>query len=326
MDATTSQKKRSPRGWLSLGAVVVATLSSVSLSYFGLIERPSRGADVSTPRPVLAGKSAAPALPAALTVERLDGRVEIAGPGDAAFRPARAGERLAPDTRLRTADRGSVTLRGDDGLRLSLLGGSEARINQVSRDLSRLALDRGMLDAEVPDDASRMVQVDFDGTGAIARTRGATFSAISLGGAGPAAKIAHSTVGVSRGAVVVSARGKEVTIHTGEKVRITADGLSDVMPIPPTLFNKVTWPAGGPTRQSTVPVAGETDADARVRINDREVAVDGRGRYRADVPLVEGENRLRLLVEHVGQRSVVETSPKIIRKQSTHLEVQRPRW
>ena len=121
---------------------------------------------------------------------------------------------------------------------MQLSPGTEARIDELRRELKRLSLGARRAvrrrRATIP---SRVFEVEVDGHGAVARTRGASFTA-SADGAGAAA------VATRRGEVILSARGKEVVIRTGQFARLAPGGAPDgPRPLPESLFLKVQWPA-----------------------------------------------------------------------------------
>ena len=76
------------------------------------------------------------------------GGVEVAG-ADGAWRPAHAGERLTAHDRIRTDDEGDGQLRAADGSTVELSPATEARVDELRRELKRLSLARGELTAEV---------------------------------------------------------------------------------------------------------------------------------------------------------------------------------
>jgi hypothetical protein len=266
-----------------------------------------------------------PPAPLTLTVGELEGEVEIAGP-DGAFRPARPGDTLSSAARIRTGDGGAATLRAADGSTVKLLGATRARVETLTRELARLTLGSGMVEAEVRDDPTRLVELDLDdpeavarGDGAAARTRGASFVAATDGQG-------RSSVASRNGEVILSARGKQVTIHTGQYARVApGEPPGAPSPIPPSLFLKVVWPAAS-SRDKRVTVRGEVQPGARVRVEGRFVRVAPDGSYTAQVPLSDGTHRLRVEATDVAGRPKREQSPPITIDTSTDFKVKKPRW
>jgi hypothetical protein len=244
--------------------------------------------------------------------------VEVAGP-DGAWRPARLGLTLSAQTRVRTDDEGAAELRAADGSLVRLMAGTEARVEELRRELKRLHLGAGMVEADVRDDPNRVFEVELDDQGGAARTRGASFTA-SSNGAGSAA------VASRRGEVILSARGREVVIRTGQYARLRPGAPpDDPAPVPPTLFLKVAWPSATSRRQRLV-VAGETAPGARVKLGSHFVQVDAEGRYRATVDVADGVHRLHLQARDVAGHVVDEESPRIVVDTRTDFTVQPPKW
>jgi len=304
------------KGPLAVGAAVVVALSAIGISYWAFFVRGERESTTATPR------ATAPAA-VTLTLSELVPPVEIAG-ADGKFHPARLGDTLAPPMRIRTGDAGSAVLRAADGSTVKLLGGTTARVESLSRELERLSLGEGMVEADVRDDPGRLVQLDLDEPGAApgaspaARTRGAAFVA-STDGSG------RSAVATRRGEVILSARGKEVIVHTGEYARVgPGERPGAPSPIPGSLFLKVAWPSA--SRVRTVVVAGETQPGARVAVQGRFVRVAPDGKYRAEVSLDEGTHQLAVDATDVAGRTKRERSPPILIDTSTDFQAHPPDW
>jgi hypothetical protein len=252
-----------------------------------------------------------------LRVTGLAGVVEIAGDGGT-FHPAQRGDLLPTHARVRTGDDGSAELSASDGSVVRLLGATEARVDALRTELQRLHLAEGMVEADVREDATRLFEVVLDDQGAAARTRGARFTA-SANGAGSAA------VAAQRGEVILSARGREVVIHTGEYARVAAGSPpSDPQPIPPSLFLKVAWPKGG--ARGRVVVSGTTAPGARVELAGHYVRVGEDGSYRRELDLPDGAHRLHVRALDVGGRRADEESPRIVIDTRTDFTVKPPKW
>jgi hypothetical protein len=252
-----------------------------------------------------------------LVVVQLEGGVEVAG-AEGRFRSAAPGTQLSIHDRIRTDDDGKVTLRGSDGATVRLSGATEARVDDLRRELKRLALRGGMIEADVPDDPARLFELSLDDQGGAARTRGAAFTASSNG--------KNTTVGARRGEVILSSHGREVVIRSGQLAYLQAGAPPEApQPIPPSLFLKVDWPAS-PSRQKKLEVAGRTDPGARVQIQGKWVPVGSDGRYHEELNLSEGSHELHLRAADVGGHLVDEKSPKIVIDSRTDFTVHPPKW
>ncbi len=287
--------------------VATAALVLCALSYWLFFVRPERAAE-----------RARAQAPQTLVVAAATGSVEVAGP-DGQWRVVRPGEKLSPRDRIRTDDEGAAELRAADGSRVQLSGATEARVDELRRDLERLSLARGEVLGDIVDDPARVFELEVDGHGAVARTRGAAFTA-SADGAGGAA------VATRRGEVILSARGKEVVIRSGQYARIVPGGTPDgPRPLPSSLFLKVQWPATTSNR-SEVAVLGQATPGARVKVAGHYVRLDADGRYAAKVPLADGAHELHVHATDLAGHVADEKSPKIVVDTKTDFKIHPPKW
>jgi hypothetical protein len=244
--------------------------------------------------------------------------VELAS-ADGTWRSAQPGEKLSAHDRIRTDEEGSADLVAADGSTVHLGAATEARVDELRRELKRLSLGAGELSAEVRDDPARLFEVALDNNGAVARTRGASFSA-SADGKGAAA------LATRRGEVILSARGKEVVIRSGQFARLLPGAPPEnPTPIPQTLFLKVAWPPSS-TNKKVVTVKGQTDPNARVKVAGHYVSVEADGRYAADVTLPDGAHELHVLASDVAGHVVDDKSPKIVVDTTTDFKTHTPKW
>jgi hypothetical protein len=295
---------------VSRAAAIVLALVALALtggSYWLFFVRPDR-----------ADERARPLAPETLAITAASGGVEVAGP-DGVWRPARPGEHLSANDRIRTDDDGTATLTAADGSTVVLSPGTDARIAELRRELKRLSLGRGELSADVGDDPNRVFEVEVDGHGAVARTRGARFTATADGAGGAA-------VATRRGEVILSARGKEVVIRTGQFARIEPGSPPDgPRPLPESLFLKVQWPATTSNRPEVV-VAGQASPGARVKVAGHYVKLEADGRYRTNVPLSDGTHELAVHATDLAGHVADEKSPRIVVDTKTDFTVHPPTW
>jgi hypothetical protein len=293
-------------------AIVVALVAVAALgaSYWFFFVRPETRVGRADERARVA--------PETLAITAASGGVEVAG-AEGTWRPAHPGERLSASERIRTDDEGTATLTAADGSTVQLMPGTEARIDELRRELKRLSLSRGELEAEIADNPARVFEVEVDGHGAVARTRGARFTA-TADGAGSAA------VATRRGEVILSARGKDVVIRTGQFARVGPGGAPDgPRPLPESLFLKVQWPAAT-TNKPEVVVAGQASPGARVKVAGHFVRTDAEGRYRETVPLADGGHEPHVHATDLAGHVADEKSPRIVVDTKTDFTVHRPKW
>ena len=295
------------KGSLLIGLAVVVAGAGLGGSYWAFFVRP----ELKTERAVAIE-------PETLLVATVTGAVEVAGP-DGVWHLTHAGGKLSPRDLIRTGDDGAAQLRAADGSTVKLLPGTEARVDELRRELKRLHLGVGMVEAEVADDPSRVFEVALDDDGATARTRGAAFTA-SANGSGT------SAVATRRGEVILSARGKEVVIRSGQFARVTPGGAPEnPQPLPSSLFLKVAWPPTTSPRSKLV-VAGQTAPGARVKIGSHWVKVDHKGAYRTEIEVQDGVHELQVHAVDVGGHVLDENSPKIVVDTKTDFRIHRPKW
>jgi hypothetical protein len=294
-------------GARTIGVAVLASAVVLATSYWLFFVRPERAAE-----------KAAPLGPETLVLTAAAGVVEVAS-GDGPWRAVQAGEKLSAHDRIRTDDLGAAELRSSDGSRVRLYAATDARVDELRRELKRLRLGSGMVEADVHDDSARVFEVGLDDDGAVARTRGGAFTA-SANGSGTAA------VATRRGEVVLSAHGKEVVIRTGQLARIVPGAPPEApTPVPQSLFLKVQWPPGTSNRRQLT-VAGETAPGARVNVAGHYVKVDATGHYRTALELPDGTHELSVEAVDVAGHVVDEKSPRIVVDTTTDFKVQPPHW
>jgi hypothetical protein len=290
-----------------LAAAVAVVLSTLGVSYWAFFIRPEHKTE-----------EAKPAAPETLVVTAQSGHVEIAGP-DGNWRPAQPGTPLSTHDRIRTDDDGEAQLRAGDGSTVKLLPATEARVDELRRELKRVHLGAGMVEAEVPDSSDRTFELSLDDNGGVARTRGGSFTATSIG-AGTAA------VASRRGEVVLSARGREVVLRTGQWARIKpGEAPESPQPLPSSLFLKVAWPEKA-LRSHKVDIVGETTPGARVSVEGKWVQVGADGRYQRSVSLPDGAHQLHVKAVDVSGHVSDEKSPRIVVDTKTDFSVQPPKW
>jgi hypothetical protein len=266
-----------------------------------------------------------------LRLVAVTGGVEVTA-ADGTTRPAAAGTVLGPRDRVATSDDGTAELRGADGSVVRLFGATRVRVGALRRELARLRLAQGMVEADVPDDPARIFEVELDDNadraspdggaaadGAVARTRGARFVASANGGGSAA-------VASRRGEVVLSARGREVVIRAGQVARVRPNAPpDDPTAVPGSLFLKVAWPPPA-TSQRRVVVDGATRPGARVQVNGRYVPVDEAGRYRATLDLPDGTHPLTVKAVDVTGDVATEGGRQIVVDTKTQFKVEKPKW
>lgn len=179
-----------------------------------------------------------------------------------------------------------------EGTRLELEARSTLRVVDVDATGLRVELEQGRVSARVragstplgltsrgraiyADDADFTVAVDAEGALAVQPDRGQVrVEGLTEGESGPTAL----------------GTGSRLTALPGRSPVIEA--------VPAQLLLEVGWPGAASTRQAEVLLEGRTGPYAEVRVGDGDawtrVRADHEGHFQAQVPLQEGENRLRV--------------------------------
>ncbi len=268
-------------------------------------------------RPETTAEHARPPEPETLVVASVSGTVEVAGP-EGGWSVATVGRKLSPRDRIRTGDDGVAELRAADGSMIKLLEDTEARVDALRRELKRLHLGSGVVEAEIADDPARLFEIEVT-DGGVARTRGASFVASSDGKG-------SAQVGTRRGEVILSARGKEVVIRSGQFARLNPGAEPDMPePLPASLFLKVAWPPAISTKREVV-VSGKTLPGARVRVGRKWMPVGASGDYRATLTLPDGEHDLAVRARDIAGHITDEKGPRIVVDTKTDFKVHPPNW
>lgn len=227
------------------------------------------------PPPAPSPAPSAPATAAAprpqLRVLAVSGQVERAG-ADGRWLKAGTGDVLQPNEELRCGQGGRAELGASDRGRIVLADRSHVLVREVSADLHRFQLSRGLVTMDYQLDGARRVRIEAPSGGAIAESRAAHFHVSANGLA--------FAVATRSGSVDLSAEGKTVAVGAGEQSSVGRSGPPAApRPIPTAVLLKVaaasTLAAPGRCLEAT----GRTDPTSRAFVNDEEVQVAEDGRF-----------------------------------------------
>jgi hypothetical protein len=285
------------------GGVVVVLLAGAALLYtsvfrdedaHGSLPRaPRRERDAELIRPA---SQDATLVPAGFAIDAADGLVEVRRGG--AWFPVRTGDLLAPQEAIRTADDAHATLHTPQGDELKLRPRVELELSVLDRTVTELTLTRGKLRAQVARDRARFAIRAGE-------------AQVSSGGGGKFTVYADArgavTVATEDGEVKVLARGGDVTVAAGQQSYVPPQ-LPPRPPeaIPDAVFLDVDWPDGELHARSTF-VKGQATPGSTVEVNGAEAQVGEDGRFRAEVKLVQGDNRIGVRAESIDGRTVEKT-------------------
>ena len=206
------------------------------------------------------------------------------------------GTTLPVDSRVQTGEDGRARLQYGDNAELLMAELSSIQVVSADPTGLRVELESGTVSARVRQGAAPL---NISNRG---RSVGATDADFTV------------MVGSSRPLSVASQRGKLSLIGMGDQSILEPNtslhthgaDRTAVLPITESLLFEVEWPEETKTRESTVEVAGTTDPYATVTLGSGPDAVrvraDRDGRFRATVPLVEGDNDIELRVRDVSGR------------------------
>lgn len=285
MDAPRSPRRSAP---FLLG--LVAILAALPLGYFLFLHQPP-APPPPPPRVVEAPRPATPPQkgPVSLKLEEVRGTVEVRRGGE--WRAASAGEALRPSDTVRTLKGSYAVLIGGEAVEVRMDEGTEVSVEALTDSLSRLLLGNGMTTVRLKPNSGQAIEVRAEGSDAMARTEGGTFT-LSNNGAGT---VALATLA---GEATFSGQRKVVIVRAGQQSIIRpGHGPSEPTAIPTSLLLKVNWPAR-PRRQ--IAVSGQTEPGARVDVGGRIIPTDEEGRFSQVLSLKEGANDVRVRALSVG--------------------------
>lgn len=223
-------------------------------------------------------------LGAELVIVETSGEVRVHG-SSRSVDGVEPGTVLQADDRVQTGDSSRAVLALGSDTRIRLGPTSSLQVRAISEDGVSLELENGALEATVRPE-SGAVRIGNRGREVIA-----TNADFEVG-----ARDEVLQVTASRGEL--SLVGVDVTRVDAGSQAIIVDRKADVGPISEDLLLAVEWPEGARTREPSTVVTGRTVPGAVVRLHHErgvvEVQADGTGSFRAEVPLAEGENEVRV--------------------------------
>ncbi|MEY4575575.1 MAG: hypothetical protein RL701_278 [Pseudomonadota bacterium] len=261
--------------------------------------------------PALAGT---PAAASSLTVSHVQGHVERRDGDAGAWQPLAADTQVTERDSVRTTGDASATLVAGDGLSVVVAEQSQIELVAVSRDETKLVIERGRLSANVQG-GKVALRVGVLGSDAVVDTDSAAF-AVLRGDHGQVA------VAVTDGDVDVSAQRVRVRVAAGEQSLVVGDRApAPPARIPPSLFLKVARSGPRLVNQRSTGLGGTTNPGAVVFINGVAIPTDADGHFNARVELQEGKNELRVeAIDALGRAERLDLSAVTVDTQPPKLE------
>lgn len=196
------------------------------------------------------------------------------------------GESLAADDIVRTGSDGKLTIAVGDAT-VDMDFDTQLAVATINAAVGRVRLGRGRVEATVPDDSDVAIGVDVAGSDISADTRQGRFAVLSPGKG-------RATVAAFAGEVEVSAKGKNVTLQSGQQTDIQPGSApGPARRIPTSLFLKVQQNKRQLARKY-YKVRGKTTPGSVITINGISVMVEADGSFVEAIALREGRNRVTI--------------------------------
>lgn len=227
------------------------------------------------------------------------GTAEIRRGPDAPWNRIRAGDRVEVQDSVRTSPSGGLELAVGE-VKIRLRERSEFRLQKVTAKRLRARV-LGGIESESPEDSERALEVEAEGSDAVAVSHGGHFSMMSDGrGVVAVASVA--------GTVTLSAHGSEVQLQPGQVSRVRGESAPDA---PSRALRKVLMSVKWPTRRAShkrvLPLEGRVEVGSRVAVRGQDVPVDAEGRFHTQVPLAQGSQQVTIRVVDVLGREARES-------------------
>ena len=228
-----------------------------------------------------------------VVVSATNATAEVSGESLGAIGP---GTLLPVDSRVLTGEDGSARLQYGDNAELFLADSSSIQVISADPTGLRVELESGTVSARVRQGAAPL---NISNRGRSVGATDADFT-VMVGHSGP------MSASSQRGRISLTGMGEQGILEPNTSVHSDKENRTAVLPLSESLLFDVEWPEEKETRDSTVEVAGTTDPYATVTLGSGSDAVrvraDRDGRFRATVPLREGENDIQLRVRDVSGR------------------------
>ena len=281
------------------GVLLVITI--VVMSYlFVVAGRPPPGGAM------LPGVAPPPSPAAEFTARlvRATGDVQVRN-GARDWQAAANGAALAAGTQLRAGEDAKAELVVGDDVHIDVTAGTDVQLGTFGPDLARLVVGEGLVLADVRRGRGQRLQISNRSGEAVTETADGAV-AVTADAAG------RLRTAVTRGSATLAANGETVTVGAGFfSVAGRGNKPSKPAAVPQSLFLKVKWPGVPATAQRQQTISGATSPGARVRVSNRLVWADAKGRFQTIVDLQEGKNRIQVRAVDLVGRETHDASPEI---------------
>jgi hypothetical protein len=281
------------RGWIAAAALVLAV--GGGWTAFGRGGAAQPGGAPSAP-------AAAPERLDEVVVERSQGTIERLGP--AGWEPLAAGQLLLEDDTIRTGPAASASLAIGERSRVMVSDATQLTVRELAVAAQRLRLSRGRISVDHQPGGARVLLVESDDGGAVARADSARFSVLASG--------TSLAVATETGVVRLEAAGKAVEVGSGQQaVSFRGEPPDPSLPIPIAVLLKIARTAMG---EGVCTVSGLAEPGAEVRVEGRLAEVRRDGRFSVRLAARRGLRArvvARVAAGHVAERHV-ECKPIVV--------------
>ena len=306
---------------IAVAAGLVVLLAVAGHLLFGLLfaqdapEPAVAAAPESAPQPAEIGPAAERH---AITVREVSGRVERRGTG-ASWVAVQGGDVLAMEEAIRTEASARAVLDIGETATVEITPESQFAVREISETVARVRIDTGRIAATVRGQKGKL-RVETRGSDAVAESSGGEFDVLASG-------TGQLGVATRKGNVRLTAR--EQTVEVGEgKASVVLPGLAPAapQPVPTSLFLKLAKPGTRVQRNRRTTVRGATAPGAVISVNGVRVHTDPQGKFAAEVPLNEGNNRIVVQAEDIAGRRKAAALPPILVKPEMAETKTKARW
>ncbi len=293
MTPVQSQRKRA----LPFVALLLVIFAAVPAAWLLFLQEPE---PPPPPPPPVAEKDAGRAL-TAVRLAQVQGTVEIRKGASGEWAVAKEGDLLSPNDGVRTRDGSYAVMVGEEYWEVKMEPGTEVGIGDLSESITRLLFANGMARATVRGGGRHSFEVRSTTGDATASTDAGVFT-MAGNGKGTVA------IGTEEGEVRLVGKGRVVIVRAGQQSIVHAgQAPSDPTPIPNSLLLKVALPAASTVNRPKVVLRGQVEPGTQLEVQGRVVQADDKGRFEAQVPLMEGKNSVEVRARGVGGQTATST-------------------
>lgn len=189
---------------------------------------------------------------------------------------------LKQDDAVRSQRGGSATVSIGD-TQVIVEERSEVTVHEMTQKIANLQLEQGRISADIAEQ-NFVLRIRAKGSSAIAESKTGAFSLFN-NGRGLVA------VATKTGRVKLSSAGGDTILEAGEQGHVADNAQPTKKTLQRSVLLSVNWPDARTEKARTM-IRGRADVGARIAINGQTTDVDANGRFKATIPLTEGDNAI----------------------------------